>query len=109
MRLSIHELRRVNLIKHVVKIAGEERGSRVKAAELLGISESELSQYIHAKKRMGTKKARELEKRLELPENSLDSELHDISPEALALAQDIQGLSEEDRRNIAALVKALKK
>lgn len=63
----------------------------------------------HIAKNIGPKKAREVERKLGLTPNWLDSATHDLAPESIELAREFQGLSAADREAILRHVKALKK
>ena len=107
MTLGIHELRRQNLARLVFQEGGEGRGSQMKAADKFGLTEQELSHYLNKHKKMGGRKARQIEEKLGLPENFLDS--HGLSDETLQIARLIELLPEADRLRVRDLVSRLKK
>lgn len=80
-------------------------------ADKLGISESQLSQYIgkNPSKRIGQEVARRVERELKLPDGWMDKEFPDLSNVVLRIARDMQALDADALRLVSEFVKRLKK
>lgn len=107
MNVDVYELRRGNLARALLVEFGEGRGKNRMAADKLGITPAELSQYLNKHKKIGANKARELERRLGLPPNTLDS--HGLSEETLQIARSIDALSKDDKALVHDFIKRLRK
>jgi plasmid maintenance system antidote protein VapI len=107
---NLYETRRRNTVAVLAK-NHPGRGGQKAMAERLEMSEAQLSQIIGKKhpKRIGDDVARRIESKYGLPEHSLDQLNFGLSPDTWELARQIEQFTPEARKNLAALLKTLKK
>ena len=99
---DVHDIR----VKNLLEIRGNERGAQKRLAAKLGMTESQLSQYIGKtrQKPIGSRMARNMEKRIKLARGWLDTTNHDITEEGAAIARRFQAASAAKQQLIKGLL-----
>lgn len=99
---DVHDIR----VKNLLEIRGSERGAQKRLAAKLGMTESQLSQYIGKtrQKPIGSRMARNMEKRLKMARGWLDTTNHDITEEGAEYARRIQKLTPSRKAAIKAML-----